>query len=290
MQDKQTFSIDPPMVLPLRTLLRASFVFFLLQAIVVATGAARGDDLSPAIFREHAGARMDHWEYTQPESHSNEENWAPEHSTGIPPGNMKKPESTTRTFWEQTYAGRPGVWRVDAADGAFLDFTIPNVMDPRRPKAVIVQVTWWPTSNEIPVVDVVDGNTNNDFAVPDDFPPETTALDDGWKHTRYHFWSDTCPSFELVRIQPPPNGVLYVDQVVVDAVCIAPFGQGGDDDPEDNEGPGDESPNGGGDGPGGIEASDDKLGLFGPFGLGIIAGLLLALLIVVLLRARKAAN
>ena len=212
------------------TRLRTGSSLLLSAIISAAWSTAPADDLAPANFREHRGARMDHWEYTQPETHSNEENWAPEHSTGEPPGNMKKPETTGRTFWERTYGGRPGVWRVDAADGAVLDFTIPNVMDPRAPKAVIVQVTWWPTSNQTPVVDVVNGNTNNDFEVPEDFPPETTALDDGWKHTRYHFWSDTCPSHELIRIQPPPNGVLYVDQVVVDAQCIVPFKHGNDGD------------------------------------------------------------
>lgn len=264
---------------------RKLFAFFLLQIIVVTTGVALADDLSPANYREHPGARMDHWEYTRPDTHSNEENWAPEHSTGIPPGNMKNPPKTGSTFWEETYGGRPGVWRVDSADGAFLDFTIPNVMDRRQPKAVIVQVTWWPTSNEIPVVDVVDGNTNDDFEVPEKFPPETTPLDDGWKHTRYHFWSDSCPSFELIRIQPPPNGVLYVDQVVVDAICIQPFGQGededqsgGDDDGGDEPLPDDE------DSSDGVRASDDS---FGPFGLGIVGGILLVLLVVALLRGRR---
>ena len=237
--------------------MRAGPVLLLVVCAVVAyQNMARADDLSPAIFRGETGARMDRWDFANPDTEANEENWAPEESDSEPPGNMIQPETTASTFWERGFGGRVGVWRIDSVDAAQLEFTIPNVQDRLRPKSVIVQVTWFRTGDDGPVVGVIDGDTGDDFEVLVDFPPETTELDGGWRHTRLHYWSERCPSFESVLIRPPENGLAYIDQVVIDARCIPPAG--GEEGEEDGDSP------------------EDEYGFLFPFGAGVVVGILVA--------------
>ena len=251
-----------------------SLLLFLVCAVVALHNVARADDLAPAIFRGDKGARMDEWDYINPDTHSNEDSWAPEKSDGVPPGTMTKPETTRSTFWERAFSERFGVWRIDSVDSARLEFKIGNVPDRLSPKAVIVQVTWFRTGDDNPSVDVLDGDTGDAFEIPE-ILPETTDLGGGWKHTRFHFWSKHCPSFETVRIGPPENGVAYIDQVVIDARCVPLFGGDGDGEEEEEE---EEPPSSDGD------SSEDELGFFVPFGLGVAAGVLLACVLLALRR------
>ena len=66
--------------------MRAGPVLLLVVCAVVAyQNMARADDLSPAIFRGETGARMDRWDFANPDTEANEENWAPEESDSEPP-------------------------------------------------------------------------------------------------------------------------------------------------------------------------------------------------------------
>ena len=275
--------------------MRAGLALILLVCAVVAHhNIARADDLSPANFRGDPGARMDKWVFTRFDP--NEETWAPEESDSVPPGWMIMPQITPSTFWDRVYAGRFGVWRIDSVDSAQLEFTIPNVQDRLRDKAMVVQVTWFRTGDDGPLVGVIDGDTGADFEQPPGLPV-TIDLGGGWKHTTHNFWSDTCPSSESVLIAPPQNGVAYIDQVVVDAICL-PLPVAGEDEDEDededdgededeDDGEDEDEDDGGRDRDGKEEDSDsseDEHGFVIPFVLGVAAGILLAFLLLGLRR------
>ena len=203
-------------------------------------GVSFADDSSPPEWRTMEAPEGEQWFKTSEEWEFDDP--PPEDPDTEEPPNVVFPELTDRTFWDSTYNGRRGVWRLD--DGANITFQMPEHAGPGE-KQVHVQVTFYPTDTSVPEVVVVG-------ALPEG-PTQIVDAENGWKHeiTDWRVAGDECPALDIIGVSAPDGSVIYVDEVVIDTLCTKVA-----DDQDDGGGP-DEGGGDEGDDNGDSEQDDD---------------------------------
>lgn len=197
----------------------------LLLVILAAAAAARADDLVPPDWRGQPNSTLQVWEFSTG-SNPVEPTVAPDllnNPYGTPEatvyGEFNFPNRDT--WWINTSVTIPdhqGIWNI----GGSLSLDIPNDPVLRPHKFIRVQITYDgghsvdPGVPFDPWVDVVasDGATMVDFQKVSEI-----HVDSIFTHAVYDLMLEPNPSFETIWILPR-YCQLYVDEVVVDTLCI----------------------------------------------------------------------
>jgi hypothetical protein len=184
---------------------RALCIATAILAVVVSASAARADDFFPPPWRGLPGSTLQQWVFgtsanpTPPNLFNNQ--W------GIPLATISPPSGTSR--WWTTWNGHQGVWKFE--DFLYLD--IPNTPTPNDTKYVWVQFTYYASNGAIPQV----------YSDPPESMIETpfapVQIDTYFWHAVVLLTLHPNPSFERITIEPM-DCTLYLDQVVVDTICI----------------------------------------------------------------------
>jgi hypothetical protein len=137
-----------------------------------------------------------------------------------------------RGDWLPLFAGRDGVWRFEKhpehLDPMML-FTVPNCDDPKHAKEVWVQMTYRNVSGH-PVAELsipprgFGPGHEIPYTMVSDSGMKTHKAGMGWTHRRITYGLDYCPSEEAFWVRPPGNGVLYLDEVIIETLCRRPQG------------------------------------------------------------------
>ncbi|MGH7242414.1 MAG: hypothetical protein ACREJD_03230 [Phycisphaerales bacterium] len=184
-----------------------------LAAVVgVAASSAFADDLNPPPWRGQPDTTFQHWGFLP-----NSPSGAPDSGLNNPNGTPIMTPSDGGVFYDPTFGDRIGVWGVT---GGSLRFHIPNDNDPDAiAKFIWIQVTW--QGQALPGISGV-SSTDHDFSLVGD--PHTDPLGGGWNHTTWQFSLKECPEFEDVFLSnnDPTGAPLFIDQVVIDTICIVP--------------------------------------------------------------------
>ena len=188
-------------------------VIFLTVLCFGLIGVGVADDSTPPEWRKTAAPdgeewfkTFNQWEFEEPPPEEPETDELP---------NVLFPEETDQTFWEQTYNGRQGVWRLDSVD---ITFQVPEHAGPGE-KLVHIQVTYFPTDISVPAVVVVGGLLEGGI--------QTKDAENGWKHQITDWRNDKeCPDLDVIGVTAPDGSVIYVDEVVIDTLCITTKGGG----------------------------------------------------------------
>ena len=125
------------------------------------------------------------------------------------------PSDNSQYFPE--FNNRTGVWCIPFEGD--MRFHIPNDNDPDALYKIIwIQVTWF--GEGLPAVNG-ESSTGKAFEMVND--PLTVQLADGWNHTTWEFIIPECPDFEIAFLRNlATTSPLYIDQVVIDTICIVP--------------------------------------------------------------------
>ena len=109
------------------------------------------------------------------------------------------------------HLGHQGVWSYEE----FMVFDIPNTPDENARKEIWIQMTYYADGQGVldPLFQTQPGMTGDAVMV------DKIALGDGYYHAAYHIIIEPNPSSELIAVAPP-QCVLYVDDVVIDTICI----------------------------------------------------------------------
>lgn len=186
-----------------------------LPAVMVAVAGvsaswAVADDLNPPPWRGQLDTTYQHWSFPPNNPQGQPDQW--NNPNGTPFGTAS---DNSQYFPE--FNGRTGVWSIPF-DGD-MRFVIPNDNDPDAIYKIIwIQVTWFGAG--LPAASG-ESSTGKPFQLSGD--PHTMQLPDGWNHTTWEFIIPECPDFEIAFLRnlagTPP---LYIDQVVIDTICIVP--------------------------------------------------------------------
>lgn len=192
------------------TLLRSMPAVLAAVAGVSASWAV-ADDLNPPPWRGQPDTTFQHWTFGPNNPQGAPDFW--DNPNGTP--NMSP--SDGGAFYEPGVNGRFGVWGIT---GGNLHFRVPNDNDPDAiAKFIWIQVTW-----QGPVFPGVNGVSSTDHDMVPLGDPQTMQLPDGWFHTTFQFSLKECPEFEDIFIfnNGATGAPLYIDQVVIDTICIVP--------------------------------------------------------------------
>lgn len=186
-------------------------VLLLLSAVVLIGPAALADDLYTPDWRGEPTATYQHWsfdaqwpdyDYIVPETYTN--------PYGEPYINATQWEA-----WYDVYEGRQGVAYVDYYD--YFEMYIPNHDMDWPDKFIYLQVTYHP-SGLTPEPDVYLPSGDQETVTLQDHQ----VLADGWIWDLWyiHIWPN--PDLEEIDFYGGPSGDpgLYIDQIVIDTICI----------------------------------------------------------------------
>ncbi len=179
-------------------------------SIVITAATAFGDDLLPPNWRGQEGTTYQVWEF------STSDNPADADVDGNPFGT---PTATIENVGLQTYwkewdpseGAHYGVWRL-YSDGDIL-LNLPNNPDPNAYKEMWIQIAFSAVAGHDPELVVIPSMTG----VVDRITQ--IQLDDYYYHGVYKIIIEPNPASEQLYIMPG-DSTLYVDQIVVDTLCI----------------------------------------------------------------------
>ncbi|MBX3380546.1 MAG: hypothetical protein KF805_10660 [Phycisphaeraceae bacterium] len=185
-----------------------------LPAVLVAVAGfsaswAQADDLNPPPWRGQLHSTFQHWTFPVANPSGAPDVW--NNPSGTP---QMTPSDNSQYFPE--FNGRTGVWCLPLEGD--LRFRVPNDNDPDALYKIIwIQVTW--LGAILPDAGG-ESSTGKPFQLTAD--PQTVQLPDGWNHTTWEFIIPECPDFEIAFLRNLATAPLYIDQVVIDTICIVP--------------------------------------------------------------------
>src|SRR5205085_348359 len=125
------------------------------------------------------------------------------------------------------FAGANGVWRLEdamVAAQAELIFEVPNGFHPAGTKELWFQVTYQDVNGPPEVVvhywPHPPGAQGTTVEVKPFQNIPNPGIKPGWKHITWKYKIPLCPVFELLYIRPPDGGVIYIDEAIVDTICV----------------------------------------------------------------------
>jgi hypothetical protein len=188
----------------------------LLTAAVVIPSTAFADDLHPPPWlRGLPNSTSQEWVFNTPNL------GVPDGAiNGLPAPGWWNPNGTpfmtdaVQSNWLPAAAGRTGVWSI--FPGGILQFMIPNTPESHtRTKEIWAQITW-ASASPTGVVSLVPfgppGSTVETIGV--------ITLGGGWFHSTFHYILPFNPEREFYQIINNSDSKLYVDQVVLDTICV----------------------------------------------------------------------
>jgi hypothetical protein len=183
--------------------------FAIAGVIAVLAAPVLADDLFDPPWFGAPTSTYQHWSFDQQWTNYNV--IAPEVYTN--PYGTPNCDATSWEEWIPTWQGRDGVMRIDYYDSVYFD--IPNHDLDWPDKFMYVQITWW-TGGVSGAIDYVSPT-----------PTEVTLqqsmdLGNGWQWDLWYIHIQPNPSWEWFSLYGGPYGQpgVYVDQVVVDTICI----------------------------------------------------------------------
>lgn len=193
--------------------------------IALVAPASSADDLTPPSWRGAPGSTFQHWNFSGgPTGGPPDAGLA--NPYGVPflaPG----PTATWFPFGPPLPAPpppvRPGVWGLAGVAGAGpgLVFTIPNAgVPPPDFKLMRIQVTF------LDVIPLGAVGVPGFGTIVLGAPTFVTPLPDSWTHAYWDLTLPLCPPFETVGIGAPAGATCFIDQVVIDTICVPSPGSG----------------------------------------------------------------
>jgi len=170
-------------------MLRLKPVLFATAALIATV--ANAHDFNPPPWRGAPMSDFQHWLFSTPGP-------LPEISNN--PFGQPAITDFGQSRWLETFEGQEGVWCIP--EGSAMIFHIPDADEPTMLKLIRIQVTFWGTPADFQFL-----GDPFDFGFKD--------FGDGWTGA----WADyerSCQPFDVALV----GGPLYVDQLVVDAVCV----------------------------------------------------------------------
>lgn len=156
---------------------------------------AFADDLTPPPWRGAPHSDFQHWMFTQP-TNPFPELWHNPYGT-------PQMTSTGGATWLPTFEGREGVYCLPP--NSTMSWHIPDEIDPTMIKLIRIQFTYFlPGGGVLPPL----GNPTDVGYTP---------LPGGWTHMRIDY-QEPCQPFDVLLISG--NEPIYLDQLVVDAICV----------------------------------------------------------------------
>lgn len=214
-------------------------------------GVSFADDIDPPGWRTMEPPEGENWWPTFQAWEFDEK--PPEDDGELEPGELPEqpvtsptltiPNETNQTFWEETFTGRQGVWRLDGREDAALKFEIPNHQGPGT-KRLRIQMTFWNEGLGTPQI--------TGEGLVGQAPARIVNAENGWRHysRNWRIEGDECPAHETVTISPPGDSVSYIDEVVIDTACFpigiveTPEEDDGDQDGDQDNNDGQDDDNG----------------------------------------------
>ena len=192
-------------------------LLLLLAATALIAPAALADDLAdPPWERYTEGTTYQHWTFDSYDPDTDDPRAIPPdecYNPYAPPDPIiDVPYGGQYDFWQESYEGHTGVWAF--ADYGWFEIGLPNSGDdsPGTWKDVYLQITWHPSGDKpAPEMWVPDGEVTEDSQI---------VGEDGWIWTRWYVHLEPNPDFERIDVWSEYLEAFYVDQVVVDTICI----------------------------------------------------------------------
>ena len=188
--------------------MRHGTAFVAMGLLVAIVGHACADDLNPPEWRtDPAGQNattLQVWEFGTDANPAAPDLVANEY--GAPLATIQGTFPATR--WKSEDQGHFGVWKFEES----MVLEIPNSPTPNEYKELWIQVTYYSDEGLDPSI----------LTIPDATEVEVIAnvpLDDWYRHGTYRVRIEPNPDSETVYITPALC-TLYVDEVVVDTICI----------------------------------------------------------------------
>lgn len=175
----------------------------------VSASWAVADDLNPPTWRGQPHSTFQHWTFPPNNPSGQPDEWVNPNGTPIM-------STTDNAQYFAEFGGRIGVWGFPGDN--HLRFDVPNHDNPDAAYKVIwVQVTWFGAG-----LPGVDGITSSETPLNLVGDPHTIQLADGWFHTTWELTVKECPDFETIWVRNlnPTGAPLYIDQVVIDTICV----------------------------------------------------------------------
>ena len=128
--------------------------------------------------------------------------------------------------WLDVYEGRDGVLNPWAGD--YLQMHLDNYNCFNPVKYIYLQITWWTDGfmGDMPFPEMYDAySPHGPVDWSDALLTDEIDLGDGWMYSRWYIEVWPKPEWEWINIYPDLGGDMYIDQIVIDTLCIpAPGG------------------------------------------------------------------
>ncbi|UCD73832.1 MAG: hypothetical protein JSV91_08530 [Phycisphaerales bacterium] len=124
-------------------------------------------------------------------------------------------------YWLDEFEGRDGV--INPWGGDYLQMHLDNYDCYSPVKFIYLQITWWTDGYEgdRPLPDVWDAYSPHgpvDWSVAE--ITDEFELGDGWWYSRWYIEMWPNPEWEWINFYPAWSEDMYIDQIVVDTLCI----------------------------------------------------------------------
>lgn len=189
-----------------------------LAVALAATHITAADDLAPPWWRGLPGSTWQHWDFSAGPG------GGPPDAGSFNPYGVPILTPLAHAFWLPVAPPPPGpspradVWFINGPAGLFFD--VPNSPQPKPQKWIRIQVTFL---DVIPDVFILLPGGGGGFLGA---PNVTTPLPDPWIHAYWDVVLPFNPPMESILIGAPLGGNIFVDQVVIDTICIPAPGAG----------------------------------------------------------------
>jgi hypothetical protein len=124
-------------------------------------------------------------------------------------------------IWLDQYEGRDGV--LNPFEGDYLQVHLDNYDCFNPIKYVFLQITWWTDAflGDQPIPEVFDAySPHGDVDWSDAELTDEFELGDGWMYSRWSIEIWPNPEWEWINIYPAMDGDMFIDQIVIDTLCI----------------------------------------------------------------------
>lgn len=188
-------------------------VLAVLLVVAVSASISSADDINPPDWRdfENPSTTFQRWEFSNDNNPADlEPGWYNEN--GTPTANIF--EVAGSATWYSEYEGEYGVWRLDTLYSLVLDIPNTGNNEPGTRKEIWLQITYLDPYGEgydVPI------DVNPDFASIN--LENHQQLASGYYHDTYNITLEPNPAEETITIKQI-QCTMYVDEVVVDTVCI----------------------------------------------------------------------
>ncbi|MCA9289581.1 MAG: hypothetical protein KDA25_00540 [Phycisphaerales bacterium] len=176
-------------------------------------GPAPADDLVIPPWFVHPKGTYEHWDFSAMDNQPPPAPpYPPDRGVINPFGGPTMTIGGNGALYFNEHQGRPQCWQL--APGSSMTFDIPNA-GATAPKITWIQVTYWSFVNTRPAIAMPGFVEVAAFDIP------VGPAGSGWRWNGSIWVSQTCPPVETITLTPgAANDFPYIDQVVIDTICL----------------------------------------------------------------------